>query len=414
MGMISAAACGSSDAKLEPDAAPMADAQPPPPAPMTTVSVSTKGNDAADGVTAPVKTIARAFEIAKTNGAITAIKIAAGRYSAANGEVYPQLVPADVKVEGSSDGGVVLVGDRSGPGLTLDSGELANLSLEDFSVALTATRTGKLTSIVIRSSGVGLRVEQSASLDVAMLQITGAAQACATGIQLVEHAQLRVDHLVTQTLGAHVDTKDQASLAVANAQVTADPACTQALFTMSGSGLHSIASSTFEGGRTAVLFLFTQPGARAILTDTTIKNAQQGLSIVGGQVSMTRGTLANNIVGANVVGGAASFQGVAITDNRDIGIDAGAALEVSGSTVTGNVKGIRCSGGNLFNNTIQNSFIGVEMPDGDFTTTVTAIGNTWIPGAQGADADGHYASMEIRGPATGPNFSLGRFGILRF
>jgi hypothetical protein len=115
------AACGGSN-KAAPDAGdagpgsdvgPGSDAAPPV---AHTVSVSPGGNDAADGVAAAVKTIARAFAIAKGNGAIKVIKVAAGRYSAANGDTYPQIVPANVKVEGPTDGGAVLGGARRNAG----------------------------------------------------------------------------------------------------------------------------------------------------------------------------------------------------------------------------------------------------------------------------------------------------------
>lgn len=37
--------------------------------------------------------------------------------------------------------------------------------------------------------------------------------------------------------------------------------------------------------------------------------------------------------------------------------------------------------------------------------TAQAVGNTWIPNAQGADASGHYTSATtLAGPANGPNF----------
>lgn len=38
---------------------------------------------------------------------------------------------------------------------------------------------------------------------------------------------------------------------------------------------------------------------------------------------------------------------------------------------------------------------------------VDAVGNTWLPGVQGADAAGHYNAQLISGPvSSGPNFVL--------
>jgi hypothetical protein len=242
-----------------------------------------------------VKTIARAFAIAKGNGAIRVIKVAAGRYSAANGDSYPLIVPANVKVEGPMGGEAVLAGDRSGPGLALEDGTLANLTLEDFSVALTATRTAKLAAVRIRSSGVAIRAQGSASLDVSDLTLTGAAGACATGIQAVELAHLEVTGLVSRTLGSHLEAKDQAEVKVTGAQVTGDPACTQALFTASAGKSFTIANSTFDGGRTAIA-----SSAATTLTNTTVKNAMNGLDVSGAVLTMTGGALSGNGVGAQV------------------------------------------------------------------------------------------------------------------
>jgi uncharacterized protein DUF1565 len=401
------AACGGSNnaAPDAGDAGPGSDAAPPR---TDTVSVMPGGNDAADGVAAAVKTIARAFAIAKGNGAIRVIKVAAGRYSAANGDIYPLIVPANVTVEGPTGGGAVLAGDRSGPGLALEDGTLANLTFEDFSVALTVTRTGKLSAVRIRSSGVAIHAQGSASLAVSDLTLTGAAGACATGIQAVEVAHVEVTGLVSQTLGSHLEAKDQAEVKVTGAQVTGDLTCTQPLFTASTGKSFKIANSTFDGGGTAI----ASSGATT-LTDTTIKNAGSGLNVTGAVLTMTGGMLSGNIVGARVDLGKLELQRVAVTGNS-LGVDAGGNLDVSNSTVTDNDTGIRCRGFScgIFATTIRNRFIGLDVPGGNVAVILGAQANTWLPDTQGADADGHYTTMQIQGPVSGANFSLGSFVTL--
>jgi hypothetical protein len=52
------------------------------------------------------------------------------------------------------------------------------------------------------------------------------------------------------------------------------------------------------------------------------------------------------------------------------------------------------------NNTILCSSVGVANWGQTGNASVTAVGNTWTPSVQGADASGHYASQLIAGPTT--------------
>jgi hypothetical protein len=54
----------------------------------------------------------------------------------------------------------------------------------------------------------------------------------------------------------------------------------------------------------------------------------------------------------------------------------------------------------LGNNTILCSSVGVANWGQSGNAGVTAVGNTWTPNVQGADASGHYASQLIPGPTT--------------
>lgn len=405
---------GRSGLGLQPDA-PTPDAAP---AALNTVHVSPVGNDAADGVTAPVKTIVRAFAIAKGNGEITTITVAAGRYDAANGDTYPQVVPANVKIEGPGGGGVVLAGDRSGPGLVLETGELVNLTLEDFSVALRSTGGGKLTAIQIHSSGVALRAERSARLDASDLTIAGLSGACATGIQVAETASISVSGLRSQVLGTHVDVEDQSVAVIMNAQISGNPACTQPLFTVASSKSVTIADSTFDGGGTAIQLAPVQPLGTvttvATLTNTTIKHATVAGLAGTAQVSMMGGGLSSNNVGIDAVLGDWHLQQVAITDNT-IGIKTrDSFLLVNESTLTDNTTGIQITqcNCNISSSTLRSSSVSIDATDVPGGTRVNASGNTWLANTQGADGQGQYPAMEIVGPANGANFALGSQIIL--
>jgi hypothetical protein len=56
-----------------------------------------------------------------------------------------------------------------------------------------------------------------------------------------------------------------------------------------------------------------------------------------------------------------------------------------------------------------NRFVGLDVPVENVSVTVQAQGNTWFTDTQGADAQGHYPTMQLMGPASGENFNLGNF-----
>ena len=52
-------------------------------------------------------------------------------------------------------------------------------------------------------------------------------------------------------------------------------------------------------------------------------------------------------------------------------------------------------GGNTFQN---NTKYGLQSDVTGNGTAVPAVGNTWMPNVQGADANGHYATATVSGP----------------
>jgi len=116
-----------------------------------------------------------------------------------------------------------------------------------------------------------------------------------------------------------------------------------------------------------------------------------------------------------------------ITNNRGLGIyiqgvsaSVTGTLKMRGSTVSGNGLGIDVfdfgvadfgtvadPGGNTF---AGNTELNIDC-DGNFGAgLVPAVGNTWQPNVQGADAQGHYAASTVQGPVAfvnGNNFELG-------
>jgi hypothetical protein len=97
-------------------------------------------------------------------------------------------------------------------------------------------------------------------------------------------------------------------------------------------------------------------------------------------------------------------------------------LKVRSSTITGNTSyafqiygtplsvdlGTALSPGG---NTIQNS--GTGNLSGITGDAISAVGNTWNPNVQGADANGHFpAATQLAGPASGANFTLNAGSLL--
>jgi hypothetical protein len=98
--------------------------------------------------------------------------------------------------------------------------------------------------------------------------------------------------------------------------------------------------------------------------------AAQGISVSGGaQLTMRNSTVSYSGIGVHLV---------ASNSLADLGTSAD-------------------PGGNTFRN---NTKYGVQSDVTGTGTAVQAVGNTWIPNVQGADASGHYAAAAVAGPTT--------------
>ncbi|HEX7939329.1 MAG TPA: DUF1565 domain-containing protein [Gemmatimonadaceae bacterium] len=178
-----------------------------PAGPIVAIHVSPSGDDANDGLTLPVKTLKHAVALAAANTQITQIVLATGTYSAGSGETFPYIVPSNVTIVGPGDGGAVLVGSKTEPGVTVDAGGLQDLDLQDFATAITVTGTANLKNIRVRTSTIAVQAEATASLTVNNLDITGIAvtgtSPCSTGIALNGAAKLVAMTMSTRELGTH-------------------------------------------------------------------------------------------------------------------------------------------------------------------------------------------------------------------
>lgn len=372
-----------------------------------TVHVTTTGDDTRDGVTGPVKTLKRAIAIANGNGAITAITLAAGKYGAANGESFPYAVPANVTLAGDPAGGTILAG-TAGEGLTLDTGELHDLELRDFGVAIKATGTAALSNVRVHTSIVGVSVETAAKLKVTKLDLVGTAAACSNvGMQVQGAGQLTVTGLTARAVATVLRQADSSSVSIATATLTGDAACTTSALVVNGASF-KLTDVTIDGGQDGIAF---SGSTTATLTNTTIANVKRD-AIVGRVKTgrITGGELRNNgRAGMEVITGTWTLTNVGIKGNPVMGIylqgggaDTPGTLTMRGCTVTGNGNGIYLfdfaiadlgTASNPGNNTLQNNVnIGLVIDGNNGDRTIHAAGNTWRPDVQGANAQGKYGA----------------------
>ena len=398
-------------------------AQDSPDNPSTTVSVSNTGDDANDGIAGPVKTLKRAIGIAAANPTITTIALATGRYEGATGETFPYTVPPNITIHGPAGGGAVLVGTAAVPGLVVDAGTLRDLELETFMVAITSRAATTLTNVRVRDSVTAVQGEAGALLTVDGLDITGATGACALGIALNGTADLKATNVATRTLGSALEAREQSTVDLA-ANITGDASCAQAVIISSTTRAFALRDTIIDGGKDGISFTAV---TQATLTNTTIRNLTNDALLGKPVFTMTGGALIDNgRAGLEVSGGEWTFTNVAIKNHPVMGIyfqngSTPGKLKLRGCTVTGNRTGVylfavpvgvdlgtaASPGGNIFQGNAQ---YGVEADTSSGTPLIPAVGNTWRPNVQGADATGKYATpATINGPVdlgAGTNFSV--------
>jgi hypothetical protein len=303
------------------------------------------------------------------------------------------------------------------------SATLSDLELESFAVAVVVTDKSALSNLRVRSSGVAIRGETGADLAIDHLDVTGAT--CSTGVQLNGAAKATVDTATTRTLGRSFDLHDQSTLALTNGAITGDPTCTEqsldnASVNVGTTGAVAIGSTIIDGAYRGIVM--SAPALTPVtLTNTTIRNVSDDAIVGDANVTMTGGELSDNGRGGiETAGGTWSLTNVTLSGDSVFAIYVQAdAMKLRGCTVTSNPMfgvyvfggtadfGTASSpGGNVFQG---NGGVGVDLGATSGTVTVPAIGNTWRPNVQGADAQGHYSAGIVAGPvafAPDANFAI--------
>jgi len=383
------------------------------PDPGVVLQVSPAGDDANDGLLQPVKTLKHAIGLAAADARITKIVLASGTYSASSGETFPYTVPPDVAIVGPAGGGAVIAGNKTDPGLIVNTGKLQDLEFEGFMVAITVTGVTALENMRVRSSATAIQVETAGRLMVQSLDIAGTMGACASGIVLNGAASLTATVLSTRDLGSTLDSREQLGeheIEISKATITGDPSCPQDVMSLAANGALSISDSILDGGANGIMLNRTAGAMKVTISDTILRNfkadALGGGINSGGSIAlrMTGGELSGNgRGGGEFLTGAWTFDGVVIRQNAVFGV----YLE-EGELVMRNCMIIRNGDGVYVldprkldlgtavdpgNNILRdNRNQGLDYNVGLSRIDAEVVGNVWNPGVQGAGNDGRYSS----------------------
>ena len=138
-----------------------------------------------------------------------------------------------------------------------------------------------------------------------------------------------------------------------------------------------------------------------------------------GYLAVDGANVSSNSGAGIVAGGSAVVTNSTLSGNTSyaISVASGGSIALSGSQLTNNQGGVELNGtggnanlgtaSNPGNNTIQNPSSASGLVVRWASGTVQAVGNTWVPSVQGADASGHYTSQLLSGPESGQNFTFG-------
>jgi hypothetical protein len=327
-------------------------------------------------------------------------------------------VPSNVTILGPAGGGAVLAGDRTGPGIVIDSGGLQDLDLQDFTVAISTNGTVTVKNIRILTNMIGVQAESGTHLTIDKIDITGAVNACATGIVLNGGASLAASTLATRKLGVTLLASDNSVGTLTGATVTGDPACAVAMIRVSSSGAFALRDSLLDGGRTgtggrsgvSIGSPDGNPPGQVSLENITVRNVDvDALGVGNATVSMTGGELSHvRQTGLEIVGGHCALLGVSISNSGAAFYAQDGTLAMRGCTIFGNAfggdLGLNTIGDlgtqtNPGNNVFNNAGIGLLLEGSNGAQPVQAVGNTW-------------KTVQIRMPAPMENMFPGRWCLV--
>ncbi len=397
--------------------------------PATTIQVTPDGNDNADGYLKPVKTLKRALGIAKAGDTV---KLAAGRYDASSGETFPAKVPDGVTVIGLAGGGSILGGTRAEPAIVLGSGTVQDLEIDSFKVGIQVSGAATLKGLRIRKSVTAIAADGAAKITAQDIDVTGNLTSCDVGVTLSGDADFGAEGLATRSLGTTLSADGNATATVGKSRWEGDPGCSDPLLAFATKKRIALSETVLDGGRVGISFATpgTAPGTFDFSKASAVRN-MSGNAIGGGNVTATLSDVelsGNGRMGIEASSGAWDLKGVSIKQNAVSGIYLQGAsaiakgkLTLRSSTITqsgsdgvylfDNVIGDLGTGASPGGNTIAgNTGVGINVAGFTGATTISAVGNTWRPSVQSANALGRYVGgVSANGPVprvSGNNYAI--------
>jgi hypothetical protein len=395
---------------------------------------------------APFKTLSHALSVA-TNG--QSVHLASGTYQASGGESFPEEVPDGVTVDTAAAGDATLLGQQDPVGVHFaGSGTLRLVQIQGFTAAVQAeagaqtldtlafvddgcavSLTGApdapayaqatLTDCTIAGGSSAFALDGAASLTMTGGAIHDLGPACQMGVAvgaasgassvtldgvdvytvggplaLGEAAQATIHASSFANVGgggcgsASIEVAGAASLSVDGTSVSNPPA--NAVFVQSSGATVALTSTMIEA---TVFGINVEADATVTLDGLTLSGPGGSTTTWGVYVSSPSAhvTLTNATVGG-------FYRGVAVAEG---------ALKVRGSTIGNGVSGVWFGGGSVDlgdsasdpgGNVLQANTVAALDIEPAAPATVHAVGNTWLPNVQGADATGRYAAGTTQGP----------------
>ncbi len=423
------------------------------------------GSDANKGTeNKPFRTLFKALTTAQPGDTVS---LGPGVYSqATNGEQFgttSQPIPAvsGLTILGALENGLpasTLQGTGSEVGLSLQANTtVKNLKLIHFDRAISAAQgqhslsnlsltrnaqgiwvgnfsqtTLAASAISLTAAATGVLVARTGQFTMDGGSISGSASNCATGTTGLfvfgsGQATLKNGANLTNIAGAALAIQDtgMATLDTATISRTLPSGCTPvASVRAAGSAsltLHSTIVRSMDGTNAGGIEM--QDNVQLTLDGGSVsRHTGTAIRVLGtGKLSVNGSSFTSNQIGIDASGApqaSITITGATLQYNKQAGIIA-PAFKLRNSSVHDNGVGIKINGpavdlgtlADVGNNTIQNNTTtGVTFASSISSGSVNAVGNTWNPNIQGADANGHYTiHMKVIGIgdfAHGTNFDL--------
>lgn len=424
------------------------------------------GSDANPGTQAkPFKTLKKAVSVVSPQHTVFMMP---GEYTKAGGEDWPLTLPAGLTLEATDTGVTLLGGGGLSSGLVLKGNTLKGLQIKHFLLALQAQggqntlnevgmewvgvglSVGAATSVnvinssfstaglAINSSGnlslsgavfnqvrIGLSLEGNSSTVVmsSLFQnaIGGDCSDPAYAVIMENKATLNATNLnVSNFLGTALWMQNQSQATLSNSLMDkVGDGCNKVMLGLKDSAHLNLNGGSFNNLDALAASVFYAVGnATANITGSHFSRNPGGGSAIGYAASgklLVKQVHISGFYGAVVAYGNVEVDQATITGASGYGLIAmsGSQLKLRRSTLSQNGVGVMLlMPANLGTaaDPGQNSFAGNVTAgiktSNNMVGTIQAVGNTWNPNLQGANAQGKYAAALINGPKNGLNYVL--------